>query len=189
MAKKSQKQLNTAVRVTFKDGKVEEYSSLQETSEKTGLSESAIKIRCNKSRQGSSNKKDKITCMWIDDTTFRSYQAKKSKNKGAGFETEIVKVLNSIGYETCRSAGESKHLDDSKVDIADLKGDLEVAIQAKHTQNLPNYFKLRESCPDPRPFCLLWKKVADVGSISDGSVAIIPLDFFYKLLEIYHRQS
>ena len=189
MAKKSQKQLNTAVKVTYKDGKVEEYSSLQEASEKTGLSESAIKIRCNKSRQGGSNKKDKITCMWIDDTTFRSYQAKKSKNKGNAFEAEIVKALNEIGFETCRSAGESKRLDDSKIDIADLKGDLMVAIQAKHTQNLPNYFKLRESCPDPRPFCLLWKKVADVGSISDGSVAVIPLDFFFELLSIYKNNK
>ena len=88
-----------------------------------------------------------------------------------------------------RAAGESKKLDNMKVDIADLKGDLEIAIQCKHTQNLPNYFKLSESCPDPRPFCLLWKKVAELGSISEGSVAVIPLDFFYKLLEIYHRQS
>ena len=127
--------------------------------------------------------------MWVDDTTFRSYQAKKSKNKGSAFESEVVQALNSLGYETCRAAGESKKLDNMKVDIADLKGDLEVAIQCKHTQNLPNYFKLEESCPDPRPFCLLWKKVADVGSISDGSVAVIPLDFFYKLLETYHRQS
>ena len=82
MAKKSQKQLNTAVRITYKDGRIEEYTTLQEASEKYVLTESAIKIRCNKSRQGGSNKKDKITCMWIDDTTFRSYQAKKSKNKG-----------------------------------------------------------------------------------------------------------
>lgn len=189
MAKKSQKQLNTAVRITYKDGKIEEYTTLQEASEKSGLTESAIKIRCNKSRQGGSNKKDKITCMWIDDTTFRSYQAKKSKNKGSAFESEVVQALNSLGYETCRAAGESKKLDNMKVDIADLKGNLEIAIQCKHTQNLPNYFKLSESCPDPRPFCLLWKKVAELGSISEGSVAVIPLDFFYKLLEIYHRQS
>lgn len=189
MAKKSQKQLNTAVRITYKDGKIEEYSTLQEASEKSGLSESAIKIRCNKSRQGGSNKKDKIICMWIDDTTFRSYQAKKSKNKGASWESEVVESLNAIGYETCRAAGESKRLDDSKVDIADLKGNLEVAIQCKNTQTLPSYFKLRDLCPDPRPFCLLWKKVAELGSISDGSVAVIPIEFFYKLLETYHKQS
>ena len=127
--------------------------------------------------------------MWIDDTTFRSYQAKKSKNKGAFFEVEVVKALNDMGYETCRAAAESKSLDNMKIDIADLKGDLEIAIQCKNTQNLPNYFKLRESCPDPRPFCLLWKKVAEVGSISEGSVAVIDLNFFYKLLEIYHHKN
>lgn len=189
MAKKSQKQLDTSVRITYKDGRIEEYSNLQEASEKSGLSESAIKIRCNKSRQGGSNKKDKINCMWINDTTFRSYQAKKSKNKGASWESEVVEMLNTIGYQTCRAASESKRLDDSKVDIADLKGDLEVAIQCKNTQTLPNYFKLRELCPDSRPFCLLWKKAAELGSISDGAVAVIPIDFFYKLLENYHKQS
>ena len=189
MAKKSQKQLNTSVQVTYKDGRVEIYPTLQDASEKSGLSESAIKIRCNKSRQGGSNKKDKITCMWVDDTTFRSYQAKKSKNKGGAWESEVVEILNSLGYETCRSAGESKRLDDAKVDIADLKGDLDVAIQCKYTQNLPNYFKLRESCPDKRPFCLLWKKVADVGSISEGSVAVIPSDFFFELLKNYKNRK
>lgn len=66
--------------------------------------------------------------MWINDTTFRSYQAKKSKNKGASWESEVVEMLNTIGYQTCRAASESKRLDDSKVDIADLKGDLEAAI-------------------------------------------------------------
>ena len=80
--KKSQN-LNTAVKVTFKDGTIQEYPSLEEASNATGLSESSIKIRCNRSRQGGSNKKDKITCMWIDDHTFRSYQAKKSKQKGS----------------------------------------------------------------------------------------------------------
>ena len=181
--------MDTSVEITYSDGSIKQYSSLEEASKESNLSEAAIKIRCNKSRQGGSNKKDKITCMLINDTTFRSYQAKKSKNKGASWEAEIVQALNELGYETCRSAGESKHLDDSKVDIADLKGDLEVAIQAKNTQNLPNYFKLREACPDPRPFCLLWKKVADVGSISEGSVAIIPSDFFFELLKVYKNRK
>jgi hypothetical protein len=179
--------LDTSVRVIHKDGSETVYASLKEASEKTGLSETAIKIRCNKSRQGSCNKKDHITCMWVNDTTFRSYQSKKSRNKGSAWETEVVNKLNSIGYNTCRAAGESKSLDNNKVDIADLDGNLEIAIQCKNTQNLPNYFKLRESCTDPRPFCLLWKKVADVGSVSDGSVAIIPSDFLFELLNKYHN--
>lgn len=79
---KKQKNLDTSVEITFKDGTVKITSSLKEASEISGLSEAAIKIRCNKSRNGSSNKKDKINCKWVNDTTFRSYQAKKSKNKG-----------------------------------------------------------------------------------------------------------
>lgn len=79
--KKSQN-LNTSVEVTFKDGSKKIFSSLKEAADNTGLSEAALKIRANKSRAGSANKKDKIHVRWISDTTFRSYQAKKSKNKG-----------------------------------------------------------------------------------------------------------
>lgn len=158
---------------------------MESAAEASGLSEAAIKIRCNKSRQGSDSKKDRIHCKWVDDTTFRSYQAKKSKNKGAAFESEIVNKLKELGYDACRSAGESKKLDNSKVDIA---GDCEFAIQAKNTQNLPNYFTIRENCPDDRPLALLWKKVGEVNSISEGKLAIIPIEYFYELLSFY-RQS
>lgn len=183
---KKQKELDTSVEITFKDGSVVTTSSLKEASEVSGLTEASIKIRCNKSRDGGSNKKDKINCKWVNDTTFRSYQAKKSKSKGSGWETEIVNRLKEIGYsDVCRAAGESKKLDNNKVDIA---GSTECAIQAKHTQNLPNYFKIREACSDPRPLALLWKKSADVGSISDGTVAVVDLDFFYELLKVYHNK-
>ena len=76
-----------------------------------------------------------------------------------------------------------------KVDIADPSGELEIAIQAKHYANFPNYFNIRSECTDPRDFVLIWKKSAEGGSISKGTVAIMDVDFFYKLLEIYHRQS
>lgn len=74
--------MDLSVEVTYPTGNKETYTNLLEASEASGLSEAAIKIRCNKSRQGSANKKDKIHCRWINDTTFRSYQAKKSRNKG-----------------------------------------------------------------------------------------------------------
>ena len=181
---KKQKELDTSVEITFKDGTSKIASSLEEASKVSGLSTSAIKIRCNKSRNGSTNKKDKINCKWINDTTFRSYQARKSKNKGSNWESEIVNRLKEIGYkDVCRAANESRNLDNSKVDIA---GSIECAIQAKHTQNLPNYFKIREACPDPRPLTIFWKKTADANSISDGKVAVVDLDFFYELLKVYH---
>lgn len=181
---KKQRELDLSVTIVYSDGKEETYPGLTEAAEASGLSEAAIKIRCNKSRQGSANKKDKIHCKWVSDTTFRSYQAKKSKQKGSAFEAEIVNQLKEIGYDVCRSAGESRKLDNNKVDIA---GDCPFAIQAKNTQNLPNYFSIRENCPDERPLALLWKKVGDVGSISDGKLAIIPIKYFYQLLKYYKQ--
>lgn len=175
-----------SVEITFKDGTIKTTSSLKEASKLSGLSESAIKIRCNKSRNGGSNKKDKINCKWVNDTTFRSYQSKKSRNKGFGWESEIVNRLKELGYvDVCRAAGESHNLDANKVDIY---GSTECAIQAKHTQTLPNYFKIRKACSDPRPLAIFWKKTADEGSISDGKLAIVDLDFFYELLKVYHNK-
>jgi len=125
---------------------------------------------------------------WLDDHTARHYRAKKSKSKGRDWEYEIVKRLKEIGYENvCTSAGESKKLDANKVDIADPSGELEVAIQAKHLGVFPNFFKIRSECTDPRDFALLWKKSAEGGTISAGQVAIIDVDFFYKLLKCYHE--
>lgn len=177
--------MDLSVEITYPNGKKEVYVDLEQASLASELSEAAIKIRCNKSRAGSANKKDKIHCRWISDTTFRSYQAKKSRNKGSAFEAEVVSKLKELGYDACRSAGESKKLDNNKVDIA---GDCEFAIQCKNTQNLPNYFTIRESCTDDRPLALLWKKVGEVGSISQGTLALIPVEYFYELLS-YYRQS
>ena len=99
-----------------------------------------------------------------------------------------MEKLKSIGYSNvCRSAGESKRLDNNKVDIADPSGELEVAIQAKHCMNFPNYFTIKSECPDPRDFVLIWKKAAQAGENSKGTVAIIDAEFFYKLLKNYHN--
>ena len=104
-------------------------------------------------------------------------------------EYEIVEKLKEIGYaNVCRSAGESKTLDNNKVDIADPSGELEVAIQAKHYSNFPNYFTIKEECPDPREFVLIWKKSAQAGESSKGTVAVMDVNFFYKLLESYHNK-
>lgn len=99
----------------------------------------------------------------------------------SAFEAEIVNKLKEIGYNVCRSAGESRRLDNNKVDIA---GDIPFAIQAKHVQNLPNYYTIREACTDKRPLALLWKKAADIEGQSKGELAIIPIEYFYRLLEL-----
>ena len=116
------------------------------------MSEAAIKIRCNKSRQGSANKKDKIHCRWVNDTTFRSFQAKKSKSKGGAFELDIIKELESLGYKgLVSSRSQSKNLDNAK------------------------------ACPyKDRPLVVFWKKQRP-GSISKDYV-IMPKELLYKLM-------
>ncbi len=186
---KNQRNLDLSIIITYKDGHKETYPDLQKASEACRISEAALKIRANKSRQGSTNKKDHIGAMWVSDTTFRSYQAKKSKNKGSAFETEVVNKLKEIGYpNVCRAAGESKKLDNNKVDIADPSNELEFGIQCKSTQNLPNYYTIREACTDPRDLILLWKKSAEENSISKGTLAILPIDLFYEFLKLYHNK-
>ena len=182
--------MDTSVEITFKDGSKKQYNSLEEAANASGLSEAAIKIRCNKGRSGSSNKKDKIHCRWINDTTFRSYQAKKSRNKGSQLETEVVNRLKEIGYSgVCRAASESKKLDNNKIDIADINNELEIAIQCKSTQNLPDYYTIREACTDPRDLALIWKKTAEENSISKGTLAIIPFNLFLEFLKFYHNRK
>lgn len=174
----SQRELDTSVRIIYKDGSEIVYASLKEASEKTGLSETAIKIRCNKSRQGSCNKKDHITCMWVSDTTFRSYQAKKSKNKGSSWECELIKMFKEAGYEDCvTSRSESKILDNSKIDI--VSKSLPFYCQAKNLINTPSYFKISEECPlKDKPFVICWKKSDEQGK----AIAMVPIDFFLKLI-------
>lgn len=174
-------ELNTSCRATFKDGTTQEFNSIEEASEKTGLSIASIKIRCNK--PGASGK-DKTTFEWLDTFTKRHYQAKKSKNKGSAFETEVINHLKEVGYTGCvRAAGESKKADNNKIDIVDTDRKLPVNIQCKNTQNLPNYFTIRDACSDKsKPFVMAWKKAAEGGSVSPGTVFIIPDTLFYELL-------
>lgn len=184
MAKKQE--LNTSCTATFKDGHSEIYSSIEEASEKTGLSVSSIKIRCNKPGSGG---KDKTTFIWNDDFTRRHYQAKKSKNKGASLEAEVVNRLKEIGYiGCCRSAGESRFADNNKIDIVDRDGKLPINIQCKNTQNTPNYFAIRDACTDKsKPFALVWKKAAEGGCNSLGTVVIINIELFYKLMQLWKK--
>ena len=182
MAKtKDQVELNTSCKATFKDGTIKEFASIEEASESTGISIASIKIRCNKPGSGG---KDKTLFEWLDPFTKKHYQAKKSKNKGSAFETEVINHLKAIGYTGCvRAAGESKKADNNKIDIVDTERKLPVNIQCKNTQNLPNYFTIRDACTDKsKPFCLAWKKAAGGGSNSPGTVMIIPIDLFYEFL-------
>ena len=174
--------LNTAVKITFeKTGTSKEYSTIEEASEDTGLSIASIKMRCNKFREGSSNKKDKIHCMWLDDHTFRHYSAKRSKNKGSKFELDIIRELTNLGFTGLKtSRNESRTLDNSKIDVVDTENVLDFYIQAKHTANTPSISKLnKEVGLKDKPLAIFWK----VANVSNEEYVIVPKDYFYKLIK------
>lgn len=175
------KELNTSCKAIFKDGYEQSFNTIEEAALATGISVASIKIRCNK--KGCKGK-DGTAFEWLDEHTKRSYQAKKSKSKGSAFEYEVVKKLKELGYEGCVTAkGESKRVDNNKIDIIDTNRELPVNIQCKHYANTPSYFSIREQCTDSsKPFVLLWKKSAEEGSISPGTVAILPVEYFYELI-------
>ena len=175
------KQLNTSVKVTDKTGNSCVYENLQVASEMTGLTEQALKIRANKN----SIPKDGIRVEWVDPHTKKSYTSRRSKQKGNQLELDIVHKLNEIGYNTCSSRAQNKALDASKVDIYDIDGNLPILIQAKCTQTLPSYFKIREECPIKElPFTMIWKKQDKDGGQSPGTVAIIPVEVLWEYLTL-----
>ena len=173
--------MNTSVTVTYKTGETKTFQTIEEASEVTKLSVNSIKSRANKPGSGAKSK-DGMTFQWADPAVRRSLQAKKSKKKGNNFELEIVHKLREIGYPNCKTSRlESKALDAAKVDICDES--LPCYIQAKYTQNLPNYFAIKEQCPlVDKPFVMAWKKAGKNGEQSPGTVAVIPIDYFYKLI-------
>ena len=175
-----QKNLNTAVKITDKGGNTYIYDSIEKATI-TGLSEQAIKIRANKGTSG----KDGLKCEWIDPSTKKHYISKRSRQKGNQLELDIVHKLNEIGYNTCSSRAQNKALDASKVDIYDIDGNLPILIQAKCTQTLPSYFKIREECPIKNlPFTIIWKKQDKDGGNSPGTVAIVDINVLWDYLKM-----
>lgn len=173
-------QVNTAVKIIYTNGETVDYPTIEDATE-CGLSVQAIKIRANKG----STAKDGIRCEWLDPHTKKHYTAKRSKQKGSKLELDIIHKLNEIGYNTVSSRSNSKMLDNSKVDIDDLDGNLPILIQAKCTQQVPSYFKIREECPiKDKPFTVVWKKQEKDGSNSPGTVAIIPIEVLYDYLTL-----
>lgn len=178
------KQTNTSVIATYKTGEERTFETIEEASEVTGLSVNSIKSRASKEGSGSKSK-DGITFIWADPAIRRSKLAKKNKVKGGVFELEIVHKLRDIGYEGCvTSRSQDKMADSNKIDITDMNNELNLSIQAKYTQNLPNYFDIRDACTvKDRPFVMIWKKAGKNGAQSPGTVAVLPVEYFYELIK------
>ena len=177
------KQLNTSVIAVFKDGSTKTFNTIEEASEYTQLGVNSIKSRANKPGSGIKSK-DGITFSWADESVRRSKRASRNKKKGNTFELEIVHKLREIGYLGCMSSRSvNKIADANKIDIIDTNNELPINLQAKYTQNIPNYFDLKDACDDKtKPFGLIWKKAGKNGEQSRGTVAVIDIDYFYKLL-------
>ena len=177
--------MNTSVTVTRRDGSTETFETIELASEQTGLEINSIKARANKPGSGAKSK-DGMTFEWADPAVRRSKTARKSKMKGNNFELEIIHKLRELGYEGCVSSrSQDKRADANKIDVVDMDNILPVNIQAKYTQNMPNYFDIRDACTDKsKPFCMAWKKAGKNGEQSRGTVAVIPINCFYELLKI-----
>ena len=147
----------------------------------TGLSEQTLKIRANKN----SIPKDGIKVEWVDPKTKKHYTAKRSKQKGSQLELDVIHKLNELGYNTVSSRSNSKMLDNSKIDIDDLNGNLPIYIQCKATQSTPSYFKIEEECPlKNKPFTIVWKKQDKDGGNSPGTLFIAPIEIMYEYLTL-----
>ena len=119
------------------------------------------------------------------ETCKKSSIGKRNRRKGNKFELEIVNKLKDIGYSGCRSSRSvNKLADANKIDIVDENNELPCNIQTKNTISTPRYFSIRDACTDKtKPFCVVWKKTGTGGHNSQGTVAIIPIDFFLELLK------
>ena len=175
------KQLNTSVKITDKSGNTYIYESIEQAAEMTTLSIQALKIRANKN----SVPKDGIKVEWLDPHTKKSYQSKKSRVKGSKWELDVVHKLNELGFEVKNARGESRSLDNNKIDVYDCANTLPINIQNKCTLNTPNYHNIESECTDKsKPFVICWKPAQKEGK-DRKPVAIIPIELLWKFLDLY----
>ena len=118
----------------------------------------------------------------------RNRRGAAARRKGNAYEVQICKELNEFGFDCVTSRKESKSTDDNKVDIIDRSKKLPVFIQAKKTQTIPQYFKIRsESTVDPSKFVIMWnKQVPKTTNVcSAGELVLMPKELFYELIKPY----
>ena len=128
----------------------------------------------------------------VVDKPKKPRSAAYSKTKGSAYERQIVNELKELtGNENIStSRASSKKLDDMKIDINDEDGILPCYIQTKKTQTTPSVKKINDEVGKvDKPLAILWniqeKKDGNTNITSCGEYAIIPKEFFYKLLKKY----
>lgn len=123
-----------------------------------------------------------------EDPPKKNKRGRYARQKGNAYEVQLCKELNELGFQCKTSRSESKAKDNDKVDIIDTSGLLPIEIQAKKTQSIPQYFKIRsESSVDPEKFAIIWakqeKKNTNICTV--GEAVILSKEMFYQLIKPY----
>ena len=113
---------------------------------------------------------------------------RRNKKRGNAYEVLISNELKELGFPNKTSRAESKSLDDQKIDLVDMTGNMPFYSQIKNTIKTPDYFGIVKECPlKDKPFVIFWKKTKPTESTfrSEGEIVMIPKAFFYDLIKHY----
>ena len=115
---------------------------------------------------------------------------RRNKKRGNAYEVLISNELKELGFPNKTARSESKSLDDQKVDLVDMTGNMPFYSQIKNTIKTPDYFGIAKECPfKDKPFVIFWKKTKPTESTfrSEGEIVMIPKTFFYDLIKHYNN--
>lgn len=115
---------------------------------------------------------------------------RRNKKRGNAYEVLISNELKELGFPNKTARSESKSLDDQKVDLVDMIGNMPFYSQIKNTIKTPDYFGIAKECPfKDKPFVIFWKKTKPTESTfrSEGEIVMIPKAFFYDLIKHYNN--
>ena len=112
---------------------------------------------------------------------------KNNRKRGCNYERKIAQELRELGFPNIKTTrAESKSLDDKKIDLVDLDGNLPFNCQLKATIKTPDYFGISKECPlKDKPFVIFWSKTKPTESTfrSEGEIVMLPKSFFYQLIK------
>lgn len=115
---------------------------------------------------------------------------RRNKKRGNAYEVLISNELKELGFPNKTSRAESKSLDDQKIDLVDMTGNMPFYAQIKNTIKTPDYFGIVKECPlKDKPFVIFWKKTKPTESTfrSEGEIVMLPKAFFYDLIKHYNN--
>ena len=80
---------------------------------------------------------------------------RRNKQRGNAYEVLISNELKELGFPNKTARAESKSLDDQKIDLVDMTGNMPFHVQIKNTIKTPDYFGIAKECPfKDKPFVI-----------------------------------